>query len=142
VPIRVPPLRERTTDIPLLAEHFLERIARESPFLETVLTPEGLGSLMEHDWPGNVRELENAVRYAAIRARGNPVECRHLPPSLDRRCAQGRSGRPGSGLDLAGVRQALRDTGGNRSEAAKRLGVSRTTLWRFLSTHAAADSAD
>jgi DNA-binding NtrC family response regulator len=135
VPIRVPPLRERAADIPLLAAHFLERVADESPSLETTLTDEALDALTRHRWPGNVRELENAVHYAAIRARGEPVECRHLPPSVDRWCDRRTIGRPPSRLDVDRVRRALRDTGGNRSEAAKRLGVSRTTLWRFLRAH-------
>jgi transcriptional regulator with GAF, ATPase, and Fis domain len=135
VPIRVPPLHERVADIPLLAVHFLERVAEESPSLDTVITDEAMDTLMNHRWPGNVRELENAVRYAAIRARGEAVGCRHLPPSLDRRCAAGRGGRPRIGLDQHAVRQALAIADGNRGEAAKRLGVSRTTLWRFLSAH-------
>jgi transcriptional regulator with GAF, ATPase, and Fis domain len=142
VPIRVPPLRERAADIPLLAEHFLARVAREHPSLGTVLTEQALETLKMHRWPGNVRELENAIRYASIRARGNPIECRHLPPSLDRRCSgssERRGGRPGSGLDVVTVRQALRDTDGNRTVAAERLGVSRTTLWRFLSANPTAE---
>ncbi len=135
VPIRVPPLRDRASDIPMLAAHFLERIGGKSPALKTSLTDEALLAVTAHTWPGNVRELENAMHYAAIRARGLPIEPRHLPPTVVHHHGE----RPGPTtrhtLDLATVHQTLRDTGGNRSDAARRLGVSRTTLWRFLSTH-------
>jgi len=140
VPIRVPPLRQRATDVPFLATHFLEEIARGNPYLQTSLTEEALHALTGYPWPGNVRELANAIQYAAIRARGLPIEVRHLPPNL----AHHHGERPGPAtrhtLDLATVRRTLRDAGGNRSDAARRLGVSRTTLWRFLSTHQATDN--
>jgi len=137
VPIRVPSLRQRATDIPLLATHFLTRLGGDSTDLETSLTEEALRVLETHPWPGNVRELENAIHYAAIRARGLPIEPRHLPPNVVHHHGE----RPGlatrHALDPATVDQVLRETSGNRSEAAKRLGVSRTTLWRFLSGRSA-----
>jgi transcriptional regulator with GAF, ATPase, and Fis domain len=135
VPITVPPLRERASDIPLLAEHFLARFAREHTDLQATLAEEVLETLQAHRWPGNVRELENAIQYSAIRARGGVIECRHLPPSLERPCAGSRVGRPPITLDREGVRQALEKCDGNRSEAASMLGVSRTTLWRFLKSN-------
>ena len=139
VPVRVPPLRQRASDIPLLAAHFLARFGGESPALETSLTEEAVRVLEAHPWPGNVRELENAMQYAAIRARGLPIEPRHLPPHVIHHHGE----RPGPAtrhaLDPATVDQALREVHGNRTEAAKRLGVSRPTLWRFISGHSVGD---
>jgi len=141
VPITVPPLRERASDIPPLAEHFLARFAREHPDLNATLAEEVVETLQAHRWPGNVRELENAMRYAAIHARGGVIECRHLPPSLERPCDGSRVGRPPITLDPQSVRHALRECDGNRSDAAERLGVSRTTLWRYLKAHPEVDPA-
>ena len=139
VPISVPPLRERASDIPLLAQHFLARFALEHANPEATLADEALGSLMAYRWPGNVRELENAMQYAAIRSRGGVIECRHLPPILERPCASSTVGRPPITLDQEGVRRALLECDGNRGEAAAVLGVSRTTLWRFLKSNPEAD---
>jgi len=139
VPITVPPLRQRASDIPLLARHFLARFACEHPSFEATLSGEALAALTTYRWPGNVRELENAMQYAAIRCRGSLIECHHLPPNFERPCAGSSAGRPPIALDLEGVRQALLHNEGNRSEAAALLGVSRTTLWRFLKSHPEAD---
>jgi transcriptional regulator with PAS, ATPase and Fis domain len=139
VPISVPPLRERVTDIPLLAEHFLAKFARGRPAYSATLSEEALETLQAHHWPGNVRELENAMQYAAIQSRGDMIECHHLPPNLKRPCAGTKVGRPLIAFDAEGVRQVLLECDGNRSEASTRLGVSRTTLWRYLKAHAEAD---
>jgi transcriptional regulator with PAS, ATPase and Fis domain len=141
VPVTVPPLRERASDIPPLAEHFLARFAQAHANLRAGLSKEAIEALLAHRWPGNVRELENAMQYAAIRCRGSLIECHHLPPNLERPCAGSRVGRPPITLDRDGVRQALEECDGNRSDAASRLGVSRTTLWRFLKANPDADPA-
>jgi len=139
VPITVPPLRERTADIPELAAHFLTRFAREHPEFDATPSAEALEALTAHRWPGNVRELENAMQYAAIRCRGSLIERRHLPPTLEQSPAEGKAGRPAISLDAEAVRQALLACDGNRGDAATRLGVSRTTLWRFLKEHPEAE---
>jgi DNA-binding NtrC family response regulator len=141
VPIAVPPLRDRAADIPRLAEHFLAQFTAEHPALHTSLSDEALDTLAAHRWPGNVRELENAIRYAAIRARGRVIECRHLPPNLNRRCTGTATGRPSLSLDRERVEYALQQCDGNRSEAATMLGISRTTLWRYLKANPGADPA-
>ena len=91
---------------------------------------------MAHRWPGNVRELQNAIRYAFIKCRSDTIEPEHLPPKirdLAGRTAPVKQNR--SKLSVEAYKQALDDTRGNRSKAAKVLGVSRATLYRFLAEH-------
>jgi transcriptional regulator with GAF, ATPase, and Fis domain len=140
VPITVPPLRERASDIPALAEHFLKRrdLTGAHRDTESMLAPETLDVLCRYRWPGNVRELENAIRFAIIRARGGVILPDHLPVTV-RGSREPRVPAPTtrirSGLTTDDVRQALVTTDGNRSQAARVLGVSRATLYRFLSAH-------
>jgi len=140
VPITVPPLRERASDIPALAEHFLKRTEASTAMrdLESMLAPETVDLLCRYKWPGNVRELENAIRFATIRAHGGVIQPEHLPATLrgktDRRVLAPAVGQHVD-LTVEKVRQALITTDGNRSRAAKVLGVSRATLYRFFDAH-------
>ena len=133
VPITVPPLRDRPGDIPELAEFFLRRESENSDQPYRGISDEAIEHLLQHRWPGNVRELENAIRYAVIKSRGMPIQAKDLPPQV-----QGRR-RPKSKITRRGkltgdlVRNALDVTDGNKSKAARHLGVSRATLYRFLS---------
>jgi DNA-binding NtrC family response regulator len=77
-PIELPPLRQRLTDVPLLAERFLDLIGKQEGRSKT-LSPEALRQLSEHDWPGNVRELRNAVQRAYVMATGNVIDAQWLP---------------------------------------------------------------
>jgi transcriptional regulator of acetoin/glycerol metabolism len=89
---------------------------------------------MQHRWPGNVRELENAVRFAVIKAQGGPIQARHLPPQIKWDSTPEATGpQRSSKLNRHLVEKALEATSGNKSKAAKHLGVSRATLYRFLS---------
>ena len=95
--------------------------------------------MMDYDWPGNVRELENALQYGLIKCRGNVLQLEHLPPRLreqrtvTRRPAERRRKRK---LDAEEVRRALQETNGNKVQAARKLGVARATLYRFLNQEA------
>jgi two-component system nitrogen regulation response regulator NtrX len=80
IPIQIPPLRERTEDIPLLVEHFLQK--KCIPQRPLTLTPEALEVLMAYDWPGNIRELENTLVYIATLFDGETIEVADLPPKL------------------------------------------------------------
>ena len=135
VPITMPPLRDRPTDIPLLAEHFLKRAAAEAGRKSILLSHEALSAMMDYAWPGNVRELQNALQYALVKHRGDVIELSHLPhtilSSVSEASAQGR--RRKRKLELAAVQKTLGETNGNKVKAAQRLGVSRATLYRFLS---------
>jgi transcriptional regulator with PAS, ATPase and Fis domain len=134
VPVTVPPLRERRGDIPLLVEHILGKIAKIQGRSELRISPEAIVRLLDHSWPGNVRELENVLQYAFIKSRGEAIEPRHLPESIMKKPEQEAPQLPRRPrLTAAQVDDALRATGGNRVRAAKQLGISRATLYRFLS---------
>jgi DNA-binding NtrC family response regulator len=144
-PVEIPPLRRRRGDIPLLAEAFLERYAREMGRRGLQLSDESRRVLLDHAWPGNVRELQNAIERAAILADGQQIEPRHLRLEED----GGGGPRLGDVIDLTGplaevgkrasaraedeaVQLALQETGGDRAQAAARLGISPAALARRL----------
>jgi len=137
VPICLPALREKRTDIPLLAEHFLDRFSSDTGRRVKSITPEALALLIKYDWPGNVRELANAVQYGMIKCHGDTLDAGHLPPEIIAASRGTAASRPGRRpiLDENEVAGALRRTGGNRAQAARLLDVSRTTLYRFLDAH-------
>ena len=142
VSLDIPPLRDRREDIPLLAEHFLRIIARrEGRHQEQTVSAEALAVLMNHDWPGNVRELEHVLEHAMVLARKGPIKVSHLPADLTARTT---SPRGGAGLqdvprhsaqEKEIIAEALDRAGWNRSRAARRLGIDRSTLWRKIREH-------
>ncbi len=132
VPIVVPSLRERPGDIMVLAEHLLKARAFESGRLLIRFSPEAAAVLRAHHWPGNVRELDNAVRYAVVHCRGSEIGVDDLPAAVRRVPVAARAAKSSRLLDEPSVTAALTATGGNRVRAAKRLRVSRATLYRFL----------
>jgi PAS domain S-box-containing protein len=131
VPLRVPPLRERKNDIPLLARHFMKKAVEEGQKYRD-LSAEALRVMLDYPWPGNIRELQSAIRFSLVRARGSVIKVADLPLELrerrDRRTCRG----PFRKLDEEAVRSALTRTGGNKAKAARLLGVGRATLYRFL----------
>ena len=135
VPIYLPSLRERRNDIPLLAEHLLRKALTEVGREDVGLSSEAIDVMMDYDWPGNVRELENAIRYALVKCRDNLLLPEHLPlNTLKAHMPTQPSPKKHRKrkLDAETVRRMLEETGGNKLEAAIRLGVSRATLYRFL----------
>jgi two-component system response regulator HydG len=134
VTLALPPLREREEDIPLLAVHFLSKFAEKNGKHIKGFTPEAMDRMLKHSWPGNVRELENAVERAVVLALGEYIGERELPPQLSG--ASGEIGRPDGGfanmtleeLERLAILDAMDATGGNKSEAARRLGITRKTL--------------
>jgi DNA-binding NtrC family response regulator len=127
----VPPLRERGTDVLLLARHFLRAQARPFGGLVPVLTPAAEQALCRHDWPGNVRELENEMQRLAVRAAGRAATPEDLSPELRAPC-----GAPVGGLRAALkrheaelVRGALERHDGILARAAAELGITRQALW-------------
>ncbi len=133
VPMMLPPLRERPNDIPLLAEHFLEEDAKKTGREKAALSPEALAALMDYEWPGNVRELQNNLQFALIKSRGGDIGPEHMPPTIFQvhRVPIGKKWRRRK-LEGDAVAEALREAKGNKVQAAKRLGVSRATLYRFI----------
>nr|HID60009.1 PAS domain-containing protein [Desulfobacterales bacterium] len=131
VPIHLPPLRKRKSDIPLLVEHFLNKAAEEGQEASG-LSKDALAIMMDYPWPGNVRELQSAIRFALVKCKGGLIRPQDLPMEL-RSWNNDRSLRgPSRKLDPDSVRNALARTGGNKAKAARLLGVGRATLYRFL----------
>ena len=140
IPIRLPPLRDRRSDIPLLIEHFLEKMNSRRPQGPVRLSETAQVQMWEYDWPGNVRELENVVEQLVILADGDTVDVDNLPPSI-RRFVSGKR-NPTPALSEAGfdfnraveafenqlIYEALQKSNGNKQAAARLLGLKRTTL--------------
>jgi transcriptional regulator with GAF, ATPase, and Fis domain len=129
IPVHLPPLRERTEDIPLLADHFIHRLRAKSDKDIKGLSPETLKIFMEHSWPGNVRELKSSLEYAFVLADAGHIEPRHLPSAFT--AAPGRVQAPAAAVPSDQKEQllaALRKAGGNKSEAARILGINRLTV--------------
>lgn len=149
--IRLPPLRERPEDLPLLIEHGLARLSEEQGLPLRRLSPEVVDLFARYGWPGNVRELLNLLERLVCTADGDEIGLGDLPPGMALRLqAQGRPGgevpaqRPAtaSGLEqsvaaaeAAALRQALARAGGNKQKAAKLLGVHRSTLYDKLAKY-------
>jgi DNA-binding NtrC family response regulator len=137
VEIRLPPLRERRGDIPLLARHFLGRIPKELHRERMEVSKEALAGLTSHDWPGNVRELEHALTRAVVLARGPVIGPEHLALGEGRVGGQGKEGadplpRTLAEAEAAQVQRILSETGGNKRKSARILEISRARLDRIV----------
>ncbi len=131
IPIHLPPLRERKSDIPLLAEYFIKK-AVEDGQEDACFSKEALERLIHYAWPGNVRELQSAVRFAMVRSAKPIIYPKDLPRELLESQDQRHSPGPSRKLDRKSVEAALVKSGGNKAKAARILGVGRATLYRFL----------
>jgi len=140
IPITVPPLRERRSDIPLLVQHFLDRHNEQRPHAPVRIDDDAMVYLWEYDWPGNVRELENLVERLVILNEDDTIRVDNLPPNIRAFISDKKIPRPvlsDDGVDLNRavedfefrlIDEALRRTKGNKQAAAKLLGLKRTTL--------------
>jgi two-component system, NtrC family, response regulator HydG len=146
VSLRMPPLRERSEDVPLLAQHFLERFSGRNRKTIRGFTPQAMDRLLRYIWPGNVRELMNAVERAVVLARSDILTEEDFstigetqgPSSEAERELEPASGRVSlEEMERATILRTLEETGGNKSEAARRLGITRKTLHKRLKKYAA-----
>ncbi len=129
IAIHLPPLRERREDIPLLVQHFLDKYSRKEKKHIGRFSPEAMRIIMEYDWPGNVRQLENAVSHAVVLAQpGDAIMPSHLPPFL-RAKEVGSESCTLSDHEKMLIRRVLEECRWNKHEAAKRLRISRSTLY-------------
>jgi len=150
IPIRVPPLRERLADVPLLVDHFLHLISKRMEVENPGIDAGALDKLMRYTWPGNVRELLHALEYSVVISGKGPISSTHLPPAVQsavdpargrfapasparaapRRAIRSRRrhGRP----SREQVISALEEADGVRTVTAEALGVSRMTLWKWM----------
>lgn len=143
IPVTVPPLRERSDDIPLLIEHFVARHSTAHDLTPIRFQPDAVELLVSYSWPGNVRELQNVVERVQVLHPGTDIGPRHLPMEI--RKSQSPEGvhieAVSTDLDLrAAIRQferryierVIEEESGNKAAAARRLGVARETLWKKL----------
>jgi DNA-binding NtrC family response regulator len=162
VPIKTPPLRDRTEDLPMLIQHFARRASEEIGVTVTGVAPETIDLLLRHSWPGNVRELANAVERAVILARGGVLRPEAFQGIMEAMVVRPTTAHPplsapapGAAtlggitaatrvagdaafnldeLERLAIIRALAATGGNRTKAAKLLGISERTLRNKLNT--------
>ena len=133
--VLLPPLRERTEDIPALAQHFIDRFNHVKGKDIVGLSHEALAAFMEHDWPGNVRELENAIEHAFVLCRGGLIEPHHLPELLQQFAGMKEAFLTGftlAEMEARVIAEALDRNRGKKTAAARELGINKTTLWRKM----------
>ena len=136
IPAMVPPLRERKDDIPLLAKHFLKVYSNANGKQINGFSEEVMQIFPDYNWPGNVRELQNVVEHAVILAKGEMIEEINLPQNI-------KETVPPAEADISSLKdternvilRVLQDTEGNKYQAAKRLGITRSTLYGKLRRH-------
>jgi two-component system response regulator HydG len=146
VELQVPPLLQRKEDIPLLAQHFLEMFTDKNRKEIKGFTPKAMDNLIRHDWPGNVRELMNAVERGVVLARSNYLGVEDFPFMKDSLLQNGPDSAnpaelfmsgdmPLEDVEKAAILNTLEAAGGNKSEAARRLGITRKTLHKKLKAY-------
>lgn len=133
IPIQIPSLRERKTDIPFLANHFIKHWRGKSHKEIVKLSDDALGKLMDYDWPGNIRELENAIEHACVKCKDGTIHTQDLPPFLNPSSGQ-KMGikKPRKKITKEMIITTLNKVDGNKTEAARQLGLHRITLWRKM----------
>jgi putative PEP-CTERM system response regulator len=154
-PIQIPPLRERTDDILILARHFVEKFCRDLNKKELTLAPAAIDELQAYPWPGNVRELQNCIERAVILTEGDSIHARHLSLSF-RQATATPAASPWEAIDLSGtmsdalrrvteeverrkITQALQDAGGNKAQVADMLHITYKVLLQKLKAYGIAD---
>jgi len=136
IKLKLPPLRDRREDIPLLVDHFIARFNRRQDKAIAGLSPQASKMLLEYDFPGNVRELENIIEHAFVLCRGNMIELHHLPnyllETVSPELARPRPGATLEQMEIFMIQDAIRRNGGNRTLAARELGIDASTLFRKI----------
>ena len=154
VPIVVPPLRDRPEDVPLMAEHFIAQFCRELGRPAARLHPDALRVMLDYAWPGNVRELRNLMERVVLLEAEDEIRVEHLPPEVTGARGGARTHasaenvfppgvvRPLAEVEKLAIEHALSVCGGNKTLAAKQLGISRQTLRTKLKEYALGDDPD
>jgi len=140
LPIYLPPLRDRQEDIPVLVNYFIRNMQRKNHKIISGLTQGAMEKIMTYYWPGNIRELKSALEYAFVIAERGMIDIDHLPPQILKEVSSlnvdvgksVRSLRQGKGSKKEALIEALRISQGNKSEAARILGVNRVTVWNRM----------
>jgi len=134
IPIHLPPLRDRKEDIPLLINTFIQNLQNRTGKRITGMTPDALKCFMDYPWPGNVRELKSALEYSFVVAEDGLIDIRHLVPQLvgiadDPKSTGTEVEQPPEKIALI---EALRQSKGNQTRAARLLGINRVTVWNRM----------
>ncbi len=133
--LSIPPLRERKEDIPILAQHFIDRFNLVKGKDITGLSQDAIKAVMDYNWPGNIRELENAIEHAFILCHGGLIEVEHLPDPL-KAAQESHESIPTNAtleeIEAKVIREALARNNGKKNDTARELGIHKTTLWRKL----------
>jgi PAS domain S-box-containing protein len=135
LPLSIPPLRQRREDIPVLAEAFFKRVQMKSNKSIYGLTPQAMEALVRYSWPGNIRELKSAFEYAVVICSDSHIGIEHLPPDITQASTQRSSQNESISLNARkkeALIRALEQAQGNKSQAARILGVSRVTVWNQM----------
>jgi two-component system response regulator HydG len=141
VPLRLPPLRERREDVPLLVEHFVKKHALRLSRQPLLPDATALKALLDHSWPGNIRELEHAIERGLLLARGEAITLQDLPPELSQAAqdagggGEGRYRRARDAWERKFFEDLLREAGGSVAKAAELAGVHRSTLYEKLTRY-------
>jgi two-component system response regulator HydG len=144
VNLRIPPLRERKQDVPLLVDHFLQRLSKSSG-IERKLSDEAMKLLLSHDWPGNVRELDNCLERACALSSGPVIQVADLPTTIQNVQLQptgaptGVKITPIAELEKQAILGTIDQVHGDKLLAARLLGIGKTTLYRKLKEYASQD---
>ncbi|MGD8361783.1 MAG: sigma 54-interacting transcriptional regulator [Gemmatimonadota bacterium] len=139
VGLRIPPLRERPADIPLLVDHFLKKFRKETRKPIRRVAPEALSALRRYSFPGNVRELENAIEHAFVMCHDDEIRVHHLPEAIGREAGTVNGVTREKKSEREVVAEALQRHQGNRTRVAEELGIHRTTLWRKMKSYGLVD---
>ncbi|MFW5909123.1 MAG: sigma-54 interaction domain-containing protein [Desulfosalsimonas sp.] len=139
-PIFIPPLRKRREDIPLLVRYFMDRFNNKTGKSISGITRDALQLLMDYNWPGNVRELENAIEHAFVLCESSWIDVFDLPVEIRQMGLDPGAGSPDSGaasmdkkrLDRESLLAFLEECGWNKAEVGRRLGKSRTSVWKYM----------
>ena len=133
IPIALPPLRDRSEDIPLLVNHYREKFNREMDKQISRLSPQSLMALEQYPFPGNIRELQNVMEHAFVCCEEQTIQFEHLPTDLQRHYLEHREWTDTESLqtiERQAICRALDKTGWHFKEASQQLGIGRSTLWR------------
>jgi two-component system response regulator HydG len=146
VGLNVPPLRERKEDIPMLAQHFLQQFVMQNSKKIKGFTPQAMEKLLKYSWPGNIRELMNAIERGVVLSRKEYLDAEELVLMMADNPVEGKSEQsklldnvPLEEMEKRAILDALEASGRNKSEAARRLGITRKTLRKKLDKYKRVD---
>jgi DNA-binding NtrC family response regulator len=135
VEIKLPPLRERKSDIPLLVTHFIDKFSQRENKRISYVSPEVMKLFLEYSWPGNLRELENVIERAVVLTKGEVIGLKDIPSEIKKEVKNNKhvnTLKPLKDLEIEAIINAINAFNGNKSKAAQALGITRKALYNRL----------